>query len=51
MPIVLAFVDYERKVGGLGPLFEPTGDVEADMAAIKAFYAPIKGRNADQFEA
>ena len=51
VPIVLAFVDYERKVGGLGPLFEPTGDVEADMAAIKAFYAPIKGKNADQFEA
>ena len=50
VPIVLAFVDYERKVGGLGPLFELTGDVEADMAAIKAFYAPIKGKNADQFE-
>jgi 1-acyl-sn-glycerol-3-phosphate acyltransferase len=50
VPIVLAFVDYERKVGGLGPLFEPTGDVEADMAAIKAFYAPIKGKNADQFD-
>ena len=51
VPIVLAFVDYERKVGGLGPLFEPTGDVEADMAAIKAFYAPIKGKNPAQFEA
>ena len=51
VPIVLAFVDYGRKVGGLGPLFEPTGDVEADMAAIKAFYAPIKGKNPAQFEA
>ncbi len=51
VPIVMAFVDYERKVGGLGPVFEPTGDIDADMATIKAFYAPIKGRNADQFEA
>ena len=50
VPIVLAFVDYGRKVGGLGPGFEPTGDLERDMADIKAFYAPIKGKNADQFE-
>lgn len=50
VPIVLAFVDYERKVGGLGPVFEPTGDVEGDMARIKAFYAPIKGKNPAQFE-
>ncbi|MBP8832527.1 MAG: 1-acyl-sn-glycerol-3-phosphate acyltransferase, partial [Acidovorax sp.] len=28
VPIVLAFVDYGRKVGGLGPVFEPTGDLE-----------------------
>ncbi|WP_042423257.1 lysophospholipid acyltransferase family protein [Comamonas granuli] len=50
VPIVLAFVDFGRKVGGLGPLFQPTGDVEADMARIKAFYAPIQGKNADQFD-
>ena len=50
MPIVLAFVDYGRKVGGLGPMFEPTGDLELDMAAIKAFYAPIQGKNPTQFE-
>lgn len=51
VPIVLAFVDYGRKVGGLGPVFEPTGDVERDMASIKAFYAPIRGKNPTQFEA
>lgn len=51
VPIVLAFVDYARKVGGLGPEFKPSGDVEADMLEIKRFYAGVKGRNADQFEA
>jgi 1-acyl-sn-glycerol-3-phosphate acyltransferase len=51
VPIVLAFLDYERKIGGLGPLFHPSGDVEADMQAIKAFYITVKGRNAGQFEA
>lgn len=51
VPIVLAFVDYGRKVGGLGPVFLPTGDLERDMAEIKRFYAPIRGRNAAQFSA
>jgi 1-acyl-sn-glycerol-3-phosphate acyltransferase len=50
VPIVLAYMDYSTKRSGLGPLFKPTGDVHADMATIKAFYAPFKGKNAAQFE-
>ena len=49
VPIVMAFMDYERKISGLGPVFQPSGDIEADMVSIKAFYAPFKGRNPDQF--
>ena len=49
VPIVMAYMDYERKRSGLGPVFVPTGDLEADMASIKAFYAPFKGRNPAQF--
>ncbi|MBK9236971.1 MAG: lysophospholipid acyltransferase family protein [Rhodoferax sp.] len=51
VPIVLAYMDYKRKISGLGPLFHPTGDIEADMSAIKAFYAGFTGKNALQFEA
>ncbi|WP_180125741.1 lysophospholipid acyltransferase family protein [Rhodoferax sp. BLA1] len=51
VPIVMAYMDYSRKVSGLGPLFYPTGDLEADMRSIKAFYAPFKGKNATQFQA
>ena len=51
VPIVMAYMDYERKLSGLGPVFHPTGVIEADMLAIKAFYAPFKGKNADQFHA
>ena len=51
VPIVMAYMDYAKKVSGLGPVFQPTGDIDADMAAIKAFYAPFKGKNADQFHA
>jgi 1-acyl-sn-glycerol-3-phosphate acyltransferase len=50
VPIVLAYMDYQRKVSGLGPVFTPTGDVERDMEEIKRFYLGVKGRRADQFE-
>ena len=48
VPIVLSYMDYARKVSGIGPVFHPTGDIERDMATIKAFYAPFKGKNPDQ---
>jgi 1-acyl-sn-glycerol-3-phosphate acyltransferase len=51
VPIILAYMDYHDKRSGIGPVFTPTGDVEADMAVIKRFYAGVRGRNADQFEA
>jgi 1-acyl-sn-glycerol-3-phosphate acyltransferase len=50
VPIVMAYMDYERKISGIGPLFVPTGDIEADMVSIKAYYAPFKGKNADQYQ-
>ena len=51
VPIVLSYMDYARKVSGIGPVFHPTGDIERDMAEIKAFYAPFRGKNAQQFDA
>ncbi|NVO08294.1 MAG: 1-acyl-sn-glycerol-3-phosphate acyltransferase [Rhodoferax sp.] len=48
VPIVLAYMDYERKISGLGPVFHTSGDLEADMVRIQAFYAPFKGKNAAQ---
>ena len=51
VPIVMAYMDYANKRSGLGPIFVPSGDIERDMVAIKAFYAPFKGRNARQFDA
>lgn len=38
VPIVLGYLDYAKKEAGVGPVFHPTGDVEADIEAIKAFY-------------
>ena len=51
VPIVMAYMDYANKRSGLGPVLVPSGDIERDMEKIKAFYAPFKGRNAQQFDA
>ena len=44
VPIVLGYLDYRRKVGGIGPLIHPTENMEADMKAIQKFYAGIAGK-------
>ena len=45
---MLTFLDYENKRAGIGPTMTLTGDVEADMARICAFYDGIKGRHPDR---
>lgn len=44
VPVALGFMDFKRKVAGFGPLFVPTGDIEADMPKIQQFYAGITGK-------
>jgi len=41
IPLVCGFLDYERKVAGLGDSFVPSDDLTADMDRIRKFYAPI----------
>ena len=44
VPIVMGFLDYERRCGGFGPELLLSGDVRADMDEIRAFYADKRGR-------
>ena len=44
IPIVCGYLDYKRKVAGLGLSFELTGDVKQDMDKIRDFYEPHIGR-------
>lgn len=44
VPIYLAYIDYERKIGGFLELFEPTGNVDEDMAFIKKRLSQFKGK-------
>lgn len=44
VPIALGFLDYKRKVGGIGRMVLPTGDIERDMQGIRDFYDDISGK-------
>jgi len=44
VPIVLGYIDYGRRVAGLGPAFMPTGDLAADFEVFRAFYENVKPR-------
>ena len=38
VPIGLGFLDYKNKIGGIGAMFTPTGDYDADIKIIEKFY-------------
>ncbi len=38
VPIAPGYLDYKRKRAGIGPVIHMTGDVHADMDAIRAYY-------------
>ena len=38
VPITLGVIDYRTRTVTIADTFRPTGDADADMAAIKAYY-------------
>ena len=49
VPIVCGFMDYEKKRGGFGFSFVPSGDIRADMDRVRAFYADKVGKIPEKF--
>lgn len=49
VPIVMGYLDYARKRGGLGPELILTDDVRHDMDEIRAFYADKTGLRPECF--
>ena len=47
VPILPVYFDYPSRTIGLGPLFEPTRDIAADLSVLHAFYAPWRGKHRD----
>jgi 1-acyl-sn-glycerol-3-phosphate acyltransferase len=44
VPLVLAYIDYNRREVGIADTITPTGDYEADLAKIQSIYAAIMSR-------
>ena len=45
VPIIPAYIHYPDKVIGFGPAIHTSGDFDADLARVRAFYRPWQGRN------
>lgn len=45
VPIVLSYLDYEKKLGSIGHLFYPTGNLAEDMQQIREFYKDVVPRH------
>lgn len=50
VPLGLGYVDFKEKIGGVGKMFYPSGNIEEDMLEIRAFYAGVTGKNPQQFD-
>lgn len=47
VPIGLGYLDYARKLCGIGMFIIPSGNVNEDMNKIRAFYRNIRGKYPD----
>jgi 1-acyl-sn-glycerol-3-phosphate acyltransferase len=49
VPIIFTYVDYKTRRLGLGPVFWPTGDFDADMPKIMEFYKDKTPRHPERY--
>lgn len=50
VPILLGYLDYEKKVIGIGDVIHPSGDIEADMRKILDFYNTVTPKHKDRYK-
>lgn len=48
VPIALGFIDYPRKRIGFDRLFEPSGDIEADIEILQDYYRDKIGKHPEK---
>lgn len=49
VPIILGFLDYSKKIAGLGPVIFPSGDYDEDLKKIQDFYCDKVARHPENF--
>jgi 1-acyl-sn-glycerol-3-phosphate acyltransferase len=47
VPIALGYLDYGRKLCGLGMFVMPSGNINEDMNRIRDFYRSVRGKHPD----
>ncbi|MCQ2286418.1 MAG: 1-acyl-sn-glycerol-3-phosphate acyltransferase [Bacteroidales bacterium] len=50
VPLVLGYLDYRSRRGGISGVFHVTGDYEADIEEIKKNYYGMQGKHLGQFD-
>ncbi|WP_243018190.1 MULTISPECIES: 1-acyl-sn-glycerol-3-phosphate acyltransferase [Candidatus Cardinium] len=48
VPIILGYINYNKREMGFGPIFDITGDIDKDIANIQDFYRTIPGKYPNQ---
>lgn len=49
VPITFGYLDYKKKIAGVGGAIYPTGNYEKDMEKIMAFYVNIAAKHPEKF--
>ncbi|MBO6050661.1 MAG: 1-acyl-sn-glycerol-3-phosphate acyltransferase [Bacteroidales bacterium] len=49
VPLLLGYLDYRSKRGGVGPVIYPSGDYEKDMEIIQPYYYGMHGLKKGRF--
>jgi hypothetical protein len=50
IPIMLSFIDYEKKQCGLGEIYHTSGNMDADLAYLQEYYGQFAGKNPDNYD-
>lgn len=48
VPIILGYIDYEKRELGIGGVYRATSDTEKDLNYLKSFYRKVKGKYPEQ---
>lgn len=49
VPLILGYLDYSKKIAGLGPVLFPSGDYDEDLQKIEKFYSDKIARHPEKF--
>jgi 1-acyl-sn-glycerol-3-phosphate acyltransferase len=49
IPILMGFIDYKKKEGGIGPMIMPSGDLVKDFEVMQKFYDSVTPRHPDRY--